>query len=100
MVVYKQMPCFFNWYNHMLCTIFVTLQVGMFAHSSLLNFWRSKENMNIVVQSGCVQTSAMFFQLLQPYVMHNFCYIASGHVCPFFIDELLEIQGKKNFSEI
>jgi hypothetical protein len=52
--------------------------------------------MNIVVRHGYVQTSYVFSQLLQPNVMHNFCYIASGHVCPLLIIELLEIKGKKN----
>jgi hypothetical protein len=45
--------------------------------------------MNVLVERCCVQASATFFQLLQLDVMDGFGQIASGHVGPFFIIELL-----------
>jgi hypothetical protein len=53
------------------------------------------ESTNIVVKRRCVHTSATFFRLLQLNVMNSFYQIASGHVHPFFIIELLQIKGKK-----
>jgi hypothetical protein len=53
------------------------------------------ESMNVVVRRHYLQTSAVFSQLLQPIVMHNFGQIASGHVSPFFIIELLQKNRKE-----
>jgi hypothetical protein len=50
---------------------------------------------NGVVKHHYKQTSATFFQLLQPDVMHSFDQIASEHVSPFSITKLLQNKGKK-----
>jgi hypothetical protein len=51
--------------------------------------------MNVFVRRHCVQKSAAFSQLLQPDVMHSFGQIASGHVNPLFIIELLQKKKER-----
>ncbi len=41
--MYRQVSRFFDYHNQMLCIVSTKLQVGMFTHSSSLNFYRSKE---------------------------------------------------------
>ncbi len=57
--------------------------------------YRLFESTNVILRLRCVQTSVVFSQLLQPDVMHSFNKIASGHVSPLIIIELLQKKGKE-----
>jgi hypothetical protein len=36
--MYKEVPCFFDYYNQMLCIFLTRLHIGMYDHLTLLNF--------------------------------------------------------------